>query len=363
MRERMRALFACLVLCLFAQVAVAGELMLYVFQDGSPLSGAQARLDDEQSQTIPASGRVRFDLKQGNHRIEILRDGARLHQLRFASGANQNADVIVRVPAAEGEPVNATVETYDPREAIADREGAATGQLTGQIQSQETGAAIIGARVSAEGMDQAAMTDAEGRFSLTLPRGIYDLQISHPEYGNRAVDDVRIITSINQQVGYSLSLSGGGGPIEEVVATASYVPDTATEQTRTAESVLDVIGSEQLARFGDSNAADAVRRSVGVSVAEGKYVFIRGLGGRYTSSTLNGAKLPSTDPSRQETPLDLFPAGVLDQVNVRKSFTPDMPGESSGGNVNMFTRSMPEEDFFRISGSLGANTRVRPGGR
>ena len=356
--NRIRALLFCLPALLFAQGVMAAELVLYVFQNGAPLSRAEARLDEGQPRTIPDSGRVQFDLSGGNHQLQLLRDDSELHRMRFASGANQNADVIVRLPTEDGESVDTTVETYNPREAVGEREGEATGQLSGRIRSQETGAAISGARVSVPGSDRAAMTDANGSFSLALPRGVYDLEINHPEYGSRTLDDVRIVTSINQQVGYSMSLSGDGGPVEEVVATASYVPDTTTEQMRTSEGVLDVIGAEQIARFGDSNAAEAVSRSTGVNVAEGKFVFIRGLGGRYTTTNLNGASLPSTDPSRQTTPLDLFPADVLEQVNVAKTYQPDMPGGSAAGAVSMETRGMPEEDFFKISGSLSGNSRI-----
>ncbi|PVY77369.1 TonB-dependent receptor [Tamilnaduibacter salinus] len=358
MRKPTPGLWSLLALMLLSQSAAASELLLYVFQNTSPVADVQVRLDGEATKTTGADGSATFELVQGQHRVVLEQGGSTLHQFRFSSGAGQNADVSVTLPTDDGETPQVAVETYNARENLSEREGEAVGLLAGTVSSQETGAVISGARVSVPGSDYAATTNAQGRFQLELPRGQYELQMAHPEYGNRTIDSVRVVANVTREARYTMSLSGDGGAVEEVVATGSYIPDTASEQQRSAESVLDVIGTEQLARFGDSNAAEAVKRSVGVNVSDGKFVFVRGLGGRYNTTTLNGASLPSTDPSRRTTPLDLFPAGVLDQVEVRKAFTPDMPGDSSAGNVQLQTRSFPDEPFFKISGSLGGNTRI-----
>lgn len=354
--ERIRALLLCFPIALFAQSAMAAELVLYVFQGGSPLSGAEARLDGEQSETIPDSGRVEFELNEGKHQLELVRDGSELHRMRFTSNANENADIILRLPSEEGESAEAVVETYNTREAFAEREGEPTGQLSGQVRSQETGAPLSGARISAVGSDVAAMTDAGGRFNLSLPRGVYDLKINHPEYGSRTVDDARVVTSINQQVSYSLSLSGDGGPVEEVVATASYVPDTTTEQMRTSEGVLDVIGAEQIDAVGDSDALGALKRVTGLSVEDGKFVSIRGQPERYTETTLNGSPLPSPDPIREIAPLDLFPTSILSSLSVSKSYDAAQPGSFGAGLVDLRTLKAPDETYFEISASAGGNT-------
>ena len=355
MKRQIVATWSFLALLALSPGAMASELMMYVFGDEGPASGITIAVDDRQGVTN-ASGQVEMTLSQGGHRVTLSDQGDEIHSFRFNSGQGQNVDVAVRL--SDDEAPEVSVETYDPRESLSEREGSVKGVVQGEITSRETGAALSGARVSVPGSDYAATTDVNGRFSLELPRGIYDLSIAHPEYGNSTVEDVRVVSNVTRNNQYALSVSGDGGPVEEVTTVASYQPDTVSEQQRTSDSVLDVIGSEQLARFGDSNAADATRRSVGVNVSEGKFVFVRGLGGRYTTTTLNGSSLPSTDPSRRTTPLDLFPAGVLDQVEVRKAFTPDMPGDSSAGNVQLETRSAPEQDFLKLSLGLGANTRI-----
>lgn len=356
MSKRIRAFLVCLPIALFAQGAMAAELVLYVFQGGSPLSGAEARLDGEQPKTIPESGRVQFDLSEGDHQLRLVRGGSELHQMSFTSGASENADIIVRLPSEEGESAEVVVETYNPDEAISERAGEAAGRLSGRIQSRETGSVISGARISAVGSDSATTTDAEGRFSLSLPRGVYDLEVNHPDYGTRLLDDVRIVTSINQKVDYSLSLSSDGGPVEEVVAKASYVPDTTTERMRSSQGVLDVIGSEQIAAVGDSDAVGALKRVTGLSIEDGKFVSIRGQPERYTETLLNGSPLPSPDPIREIAPLDLFPTNILSSLSVSKSYDVSQPGSFGAGLVDLRTLTQPDEPYFEISASTGGNS-------
>ncbi|MDX1588285.1 MAG: TonB-dependent receptor [Oleiphilaceae bacterium] len=355
MKRFSRAACQLLALTAISTTATAEDLSLYVFGEDGPVTDVQLQVDGTDT-PMDADGQWDMELTQGSYRFTLLRDGEALERFRVDMGQGQNADVSVRLNDDGEAEVN--IETYDPRESISDREGEPQGVLEGQITTLETGSPLAGARISVPDSDYAATTDSNGNFRLSLPRGLYDLSITHPEYGNITAESVRVVANVTRNTGFNLSASTDGSQLEQVTAVASYQPDTVSEQQRTAESVLDVIGSEQLARFGDSNAADATRRSVGVNVAEGKFVFVRGLGGRYTTTTLNGAQMPSTDPSRRTTPLDLFPAGVLEQVNVQKGFTPDQPGDSSAGNVQLLTRSFPEEDFTKLSLSLGGNTRI-----
>jgi outer membrane receptor protein involved in Fe transport len=155
----------------------------------------------------------------------------------------------------------------------------------------------------------------------------------------------------------NMSLSGDSS-IEEVVAIGSYIPSTATSQQRDSSAVLNAIGSEQMSRFGDSNAASALKRVAGVSLIGGQYAVVRGLQGRYISSTLNGLGMPSTDPMRRDVPLDLFPASVLGGIEIQKSYTPDLPGDTTGGAIRMSTKDLPDDNTRKLSASIGFNSQV-----
>ena len=124
---------------------------------------------------------------------------------------------------------------------------------------------------------------------------------------------------------------------------ASFDPAGLEVSERGTTNIVDVIGVEQLARFADSDVAASVVRVPGISVQDNKYVFIRGLGGRYVSATLNQATMPSTNPSKRTVPLDLFPSNFVSQLDIKKTFLTSMPGESTGGNLVINTKAFPDE--------------------
>ncbi len=125
------------------------------------------------------------------------------------------------------------------------------------------------------------------------------------------------------------------------------------DEKRIAPSVTESVSAEQISRTGDSDAATTLRRIAGLSLVDGRYVYVRGLGERYSSVLLNGAQVPSPDFTRRVVPLDLFPNELLDGIVVQKSYTPDMPGEFGGGTVLLRTREVPRAPFFRVQGTLG----------
>ena len=125
------------------------------------------------------------------------------------------------------------------------------------------------------------------------------------------------------------------------------------DERRESANVTEALGAQQIARTGDSDVATTLRRVTGLSLVDGKYVYVRGLGERYSSVLLNGARIPSPDYTRRVVPLDLFPTELLDGVIVQKSYSPDMPGEFGGGTVGLRTREIPSRFFFRASGTLG----------
>jgi outer membrane receptor protein involved in Fe transport len=126
------------------------------------------------------------------------------------------------------------------------------------------------------------------------------------------------------------------------------------DEQRTVAGVTNVIGAEQFSRAGDSDAGSALSRVTGLTLVGGEFVYIRGLGERYSSTLLNGANVPSPDPTRKVVPLDLFPTGVIESILVQKSYSPDMPGDFGGGAVEIRTRGIPEENFFSLGLSVGA---------
>jgi outer membrane receptor protein involved in Fe transport len=140
--------------------------------------------------------------------------------------------------------------------------------------------------------------------------------------------------------------------VDEIVVLGRYIP----EPNRESSEVAAFLTSEDLQRTGDSSAAAALTRVTGLSVVEGRFVYVRGLGERYSSALLNGSPLPSPEPLQRVVPLDLFPSSVLEGVTVQKTYSANYPGEFGGGVIDLRTIDAPSEPFFTFQTELGANS-------
>src|SRR5690606_18781010 len=332
---------------LVAAQLLAGEAVFYITEDGSAVRDLAVSVNG-QKKLIGSSGFVTFDIGSGNYRVELSKYGEYVGEFDFtANSSKENAEI--QVELIGGEAV-ADVNLYVP----GDEATPALGQLSGFIQSDETGGGVAGASVVVNGTEQAIVTDDKGYFSLELPRGDYSLVIAHPNYGKRDVKSVRVMGNVNTGLNLTLSMSGDG-MIEEVVAVGSYIPSTATAQQRDSSAVLDAIGAEQFSRFSDTNAAAALKRVTGVSIADGKYAVVRGLNERYTSVLLNGGMIPSPDPTRRVVPLDIFPSGIVKSLNVEKTAIANRPPDASGATIDILTKTAPDEFEGKVSVTLGYN--------
>jgi hypothetical protein len=145
-----------------------------------------------------------------------------------------------------------------------------------------------------------------------------------------------------------------GPEVEEVLIRGKYIP----EVMRETSEVASIVTAEDLVRQGDDTAAQALTRLAGLSVVSGRFVYVRGLGERYSSALLNGSPLPSPEPLQRVVPLDLFPASVLAGVNVQKTYSVNYPGEFGGGLIDLKTVNVPDDPFIAMSVSLGGNSET-----
>src|SRR5690606_25293080 len=149
--------------------------------------------------------------------------------------------------------------------------------------------------------------------------------------------------------------------LEEVVVTADVLRNSETALLtvkRKSASLMDGISAANFKKIGDSNASEAAKRVTGVSVEGGKYVYVRGLGDRYTKTTLNNVDIPGLDPDRNSLQIDIFPTGLIDNMLVLKSSVAEMPADFTGGVVNIETKDFPEEKLFDVSFSIGYNPNM-----
>ncbi len=241
-----------------------------------------------------------------------------------------------------------------------DEPAASAGTIRGKIMDASTGEPLIGANVFLTGTTKGTITDFDGNFSLEeVGPGTVSVTASYVSYETQVFEDVEVPAGKVVVLNANLNLSTQD--IQEVVVTAR-----AREQTEAAvlvmkkkmPSVLDGISSQQISRLGDSDAASALKRVTGVSVQGGKYVYVRGLSDRYSTTTLNGAQIPGLDPEKNTVQMDLFPSSIIENLMVFKTFSPDLPGNATGGLVNIVTKDFPERFTLQFSAGLGFNPQV-----
>ncbi len=233
-----------------------------------------------------------------------------------------------------------------------------TGRLVGRVIEGQQGSPVAGATVEVVGTDRRTVTALDGRYILErVPAGSVSVRARMIGFGPKVVTGIAIPDG--GSVAQDIALSAEVVQLAEISVSAEAERGTvnrALEEQRNATNIVSSVTAEQIRRSPDSDAGQAVQRVSGVSVQDGKYVYVRGLGERYTTASLNGARIPSPEPERKVVPLDLFPASLLEGITTSKTFTPDQPGDFSGASVNLKTREFPTRRVITFSASGGFNT-------
>jgi len=146
----------------------------------------------------------------------------------------------------------------------------------------------------------------------------------------------------------------GASVAGEIVVTGRNIPNP----IRATPQVVSVLSSADIARTGEGDIAGALQRVTGLSVVGNGFVYVRGLGDRYSLALLNGSPLPSPEPLRRVVPLDIFPTSVLASTLVQKSYSVNYPGEFGGGVINLTTKAIPTEGFFSFGASVSGDTET-----
>lgn len=237
------------------------------------------------------------------------------------------------------------------------------GKIQGVVVDSETGESLIGANIVIKGETGApaygTATDLDGRFALRAPVGTYDLEVSYISYATKKITGVEV-NAKNPTV-LNVSLPPEAMRADEIVVTAKAEQNSEVSMLviqQKAPVVTDGISAELMSRASSSDAGDALKRVTGITIVGGKYTYVRGLGERYSNTQVNGADIPSPEPNRRVVPMDIFPAGLLENIRISKTFSPDQPGDFSGGSVQIKTRDFPSKFTFSVSTSAGYHSQT-----
>lgn len=231
-----------------------------------------------------------------------------------------------------------------------------TGTLRGMMYEDATGEPVMFGTVLVAETGGGTTSDLDGSYTLQLDPGMYSLEFAYLGFANLTISEVEVksgeVTVIDAR------LKEDSEVLEEVVITATQSRNTEAALAtikRKSINLLDGVSSQTFEKTGDGNAAEALQRVTGVSVEGGKHVYVRGLGDRYTKTILNGMDIPGLDPDKNSFEMDLFPTNLIDNILVFKSFTPDLPGDFTGGVVDVVTKDFPTSKFTNVSASAGYN--------
>lgn len=325
--------------------------IVFAPETDEPMSGVVVKVLDKQTVT-DQDGAFEIALPPGEY--QIFCHGETIGPIPVVGG--EVTELVISLQregrrAAVAVEAARAIETKRPEEVAAKQ----VGKVVGICKHVEKGTPVSGARIFVRGSTVEGRTDDSGTFEISLPTGSHHLTVVHPEFSTLSLPDTDVAAGRVKSL--RVELTPAAVQLSDFTVTAPRVEGAVValmDERRESGAVSDVIGAEQMSKSGDSYAASALKRVTGVTVVGGKYVYVRGLGERYSSTLLNGSSLPSPEPERRVVPLDMFPADLLDSLVIQKTFSPDMPGEFGGGSVQIRTRGFPDEFTAKVSASVGA---------
>ncbi len=234
------------------------------------------------------------------------------------------------------------------------------GIISGHVKEKLSGEDAIGANIVIDGTSIGATTDISGKFSFSVEAGTYKLITTYIGFQKLIVDS--LVVKAGEELKIELQLDSEDQQLQEVVITGTA--DKTSEsfllvERKNAVEFVQNIGAIELSRKGVSNAEAAVTQVTGVSKQEGvKNVFVRGLGDRYNSTSLNNLPLPSEDPEYKNITLDFFSSDIINSIDVNKTFGANIFGDVTGANVNIVSKQLFEDREFKVNASIGVNSQT-----
>lgn len=232
--------------------------------------------------------------------------------------------------------------------------------LKGVVIDGETAETLPGATIMLQGTTKAAMTDLDGKFSISgIAPGKYTVVCQMLSYATKTVTGLELKDKQVESVDFTMSVASA--ELTEIEVTAEMIKSSQNAlllMQKNSVSVSDGISAETIKRSPDRNTGEVIKRVSGASVQDNRFVVIRGLSDRYNYALLNGAPLPTSEPDRRAFSFDLFPSNMVDNLIINKTASPDMPGEFAGGLIQVNTKDVPEKNFYSLSVSSAVNNQT-----
>lgn len=242
-----------------------------------------------------------------------------------------------------------------------------TGSIAGKLTDKEfNNEPLAFANILLKGTTTGTTTDFDGLFEISgLAPGSYTVIFSYLGYETIEIPNVNVESGKVSEVNAPMSASEGVA-LDEVVVTTSARKDSETAlllDQKKAIEIKESIGAVLLGKIGVSDAATATTKISGVSSSEGSGdVFVRGLGDRYLSTTLNDLPVPSDNVQRKNIDLGLFPTRIIQNVSVSKTYAVASSADQASGTINIASRELSGSKELEVGVRVGGNTNVLQSG-
>ena len=344
-----------------------GGLSLVVLKDGSPLASQNFTLLNTADKTTlqgatDSDGYFFSKLKEGSYQIILLAKHKGKAQAFVRKNVKVEADrdsqIIVSlkkdnsVAFIDAEAPKSTAVASTKEKKVVQK-----GTLMLSLLSSETKKKVKGATLFIKGSDIEAHSDVNGEITLELPAGKQTLSIIHQDFSAQTIT-VNVLPK--EFLSKVVTLSPASMELDEFVVLAPHIEGSVAASLaalKNSDTVGNVLGSEQFSKSGDSTVASALKRVSGITIVGGKYVYVRGLGDRYSTVMLNGLHIPSPEPTKRVVPLDIFPTSVVESITIQKAYTGDIPASFGGGTVLIKSKDIPKSDegYVKLGVELLAN--------
>lgn len=334
------------------------KLHVFVFNDGKTFENITVAIGDS-NQSTNRYGKTVFALEPGEYEVGFFKGAHQISLTEMVMVDNQDSQIFLNfVPRAEGAQIDfdLPVRAYEDSFETSDikKDDGPKGMLRGQVLSKEDNKTVTEAKIYFRGYEAEAVTDEKGHFEVEIAADSHAISIVHPSYVMKSLKDVQVVQDQNTTL--LIQMIPARIELEEFIVTAPHVEGSLASmitQMKESESIANIIGSEQFSKQGDSDAAGALKRVTGLTLMGGKYIYVRGLGERYSNVMLNDLFIPSPEPTKRVIPLDIFPTGVIESMKIQKTYSADLPGNFGGGSVNIKTKDIPKQDnYIQISMSV-----------
>lgn len=231
--------------------------------------------------------------------------------------------------------------------------------IRGEVKDANNGDVIPYAKVKVEGQNLGGVTDFDGLYTIKIVPGAYTLIVSVADFMEQKVE-VNLKKDEVLELNFKLVPKVKELAMTTVTAYKKVASTIAGDDARRREATntTDGISKEQMKATGDGDVGEVAQRVTGVSVENGKNVYVRGLGDRYTKTILNGMEIPGLDPDRNSVQMDVFPTNLIDNVTVYKTFTPNLAGDFTGGLIDISTKDFPSKKTISFSSGFAFNTEA-----